>query len=993
MVVSVLTVILILGVSFVFSMNLETQVSRHFSATARARYVAEAGISHARALLDEDRLGSRVDDLTEDWSEALTGSEVDVDGDGTSDAKWWQLEAPASAPGEASDHRVGRYGVLINDEAGKINLNTGMADPDAEHVDAPNLTTLLTKAGVSQAAELARAIETYRYGEDGKPGVAGVDDDGNGAVDDPNEYQSLELRGDDQRFESLEEIQSLGHIDKAAFRQLAKLATVYSWDDNVSVTGAPRVNINTVTADELLSALLQTGVENPWQMAVNLADYADPDEGISRVSKVSKRLRPSNQGPKGEWTWKEDESGGHYETEEPGGAPLEWSASAPAGSAHVIVHGVPGMPIGDVTIAGETKPSMDPGELFGVIDIGGALSVSVTCRGTDGCAFSGIELVSTEARDGFDTVLVRGIEAVRINEIMVAPSVQLLASAASFSVQLSGWSCGSGSCSNSGTGSARWTWTNPSIRPGTYYVRVYADSAGQTVGEVRVNGDTTTLTHGQRHPQTVTVSDNHELSVTIGKTPNDGTYYFHHLVLSLAPDAEYIELINLSDAQMDVGGWTLNGDAVQGLQARIPFGTVIKPHGLLVAAVDAEDIQTGLAGNNISLRKAWKPDTSASVVQLEFPSGPPNPDGGWLTTAVPAGKSAELTLRNGEDLVDDVEYLLPLAVAAFQSLEKGDPTVIVDADGDGIDDGWYPSLQLFTPGMPNDNNGLRELKGQELVVHDPSKEITIVNHALHSVGELAGLPSGVAWKAVASQDLAKIADRLTVTGIRLEASGHLTEGEGAWRERVDGYETSQEGGQGTWRWTGIPDGQYRLGLYGWSGEQLTVRWQEAAGQYSEWIPVRRSDAQGRIVVGQISVGMAGAAANTLTLQVKCQSTGGVCHVNHVSLDPQLMVEGLVNVNTAPLEVLLCLPGMTDAIAQRIIQNRPYGDRDHKARGIGDLLSGSVLGEAEEDKLKHFKQLAHLLTVRSHVFRVTSIGESLEREHPIASQRIQAVVQR
>jgi len=102
---------------------------------------------------------------------------------------------------------------------------------------------------------------------------------------------------------------------------------------------------------------------------------------------------------------------------------------------------------------------------------------------------------------------------------------------------------------------------------------------------------------------------------------------------------------------------------------------------------------------------------------------------------------------------------------------------------------------------------------------------------------------------------------------------------------------------------------------------------------------------------------------------------------------------MVNINTASLEVLLSLPGMTQTIADRLIQQRPYGDQEEKARGIGDLLMGSVLGDTDEDTLSRFRQLAHLITVRSQVFRIMSVGETLEREKPVASQRIQAVVQR
>ncbi len=105
-VVSILSVIAILAVSFLFSMNLETQSSRQFVSTTQARYAAEAGIAHARALLDDDQLGSRTDDVTEAWVTQLAGHDVDVNGDHIVDSRWWPM---ADTPVETME----QYGVQI----------------------------------------------------------------------------------------------------------------------------------------------------------------------------------------------------------------------------------------------------------------------------------------------------------------------------------------------------------------------------------------------------------------------------------------------------------------------------------------------------------------------------------------------------------------------------------------------------------------------------------------------------------------------------------------------------------------------------------------------------------------------------------------------------------------------------------------------------------------------------------------------------------------
>ncbi len=986
-VVSVLTVVAILGVSFVFSMYLETHAYRQFSATVRARYVAEAGISHGRALLAEDRAASSLDDLQEAWVTGLAGTEADVDGDGQMESKWSPLT-------DAQDAPIGRYAVRIQDEAGKVHINTALADPHQAGVDAANLTTALSRAGVANAGTVAVAIEQARYGPDGKPGIALIDDDRDGSVDEPDEYQAMALRGDDRRFETVEELLGLGGLDAAGMRKLSDVATTYSWDANTTMQGAPRFNLNTAIADELLAVLLDTGVDNPWQVAANMADYADSDLAISRVSKMTVRYAVPNQGPLGAWAW-QAEPVPHYETTVKGET-LTWQLAVPAGTFRVLVHGLPGVLIGDVEIQGERKTAMVSGESFGAMQLGGTITIQVTGQAAEGtrCAFQGIELVVPEGTSGFARVPIRGVEAIRFNEVMVAPTKELPVTSAVFDGQASAWACpvGSANCFNSGAGQARWTWTDPTVPPGSYYVRVFGTEAGQTVGDVRVGTTTTLLTHGARHPATLTVGDDHKITLAIGKTAADGTYFFQKVMLSLEPDAEYVELINLSEEEIDLSGWVIEGDATQGRQGRFPTGTAVPPHGLVVAAVDAADAQGELAGNHISVRAAWQVPETIPIVQLEFPGGDLTPDMDWLTVDVPG--NATLVLRAGEWVVDEVELPRPLPTSSgFQSVEKGDPSEIRDEDADGVDEGWYPALQLYTPGAPNDNEGLHELRDLQLVTHDPMRDVTVLNRPLTSVGELAGLSTGTAWQTVTSQDLAKVADRFTVEGIRLEPEGHVQEGSESWHETLDGYETTMKGAVATWQWTDVPDGYYRLSLIGWSGEQLAVRWQGADRAYTDWIPSRWTDEQGRIVVGQIAVGVGGAPSRTLTLQARCDSTSGVCHVDHLWLDPRPILVGMINVNTASRDVLLALPGVTETVADRLVAGRPYGNQDGKGRGIGDLLMGSILGETEADRLDRFRQMAHLITVRSNVFRVMSLGESLQVEQPAGIQRIQAVVQR
>ncbi|MGA2854786.1 MAG: helix-hairpin-helix domain-containing protein, partial [Verrucomicrobiota bacterium] len=87
----------------------------------------------------------------------------------------------------------------------------------------------------------------------------------------------------------------------------------------------------------------------------------------------------------------------------------------------------------------------------------------------------------------------------------------------------------------------------------------------------------------------------------------------------------------------------------------------------------------------------------------------------------------------------------------------------------------------------------------------------------------------------------------------------------------------------------------------------------------------------------------------------------------------------ININTASLDVLACLPGMTRELAQAIISQRQSGGF---FAGTGELLK--VPGLTRDI----FKQIAPLVTARSETFRILSEGKIASTG---ARQRIQAIV--
>ena len=75
--------------------------------------------------------------------------------------------------------------------------------------------------------------------------------------------------------------------------------------------------------------------------------------------------------------------------------------------------------------------------------------------------------------------------------------------------------------------------------------------------------------------------------------------------------------------------------------------------------------------------------------------------------------------------------------------------------------------------------------------------------------------------------------------------------------------------------------------------------------------------------------------------------------------------GLINLNTAPPEVLAALPGMEGTMAQALVTRR---EKQGPFTQVGEMLL--VQGITPEA----FRQAADLLTMRSSVFRVSSTGE-------------------
>ena len=266
-----------MAISFLYKMRIEQRASFNYRDSIKANYIAQAGIERAIAELRNDT--NEYDDFYENWAKGFKGEL----GEGIYNVG---IE-------EESEENIEKLGIF--DEASKINLNTA---------GNKNFSQGWTSYEVNLGAlnglnnEEVEAIINYRYGKDASPGKKGVDDDkdndilqsdgidndGDGiideedeGVDEPDEFCPDKPYGDDNPFDTIEEVRLVRRIGEATFSKIKDYITIYSYDKNVDKEGNLRVNINTSSPSIISQALQKTGIsqDKANQIAVNIVDFRD----------------------------------------------------------------------------------------------------------------------------------------------------------------------------------------------------------------------------------------------------------------------------------------------------------------------------------------------------------------------------------------------------------------------------------------------------------------------------------------------------------------------------------------------------------------------------------------------------------------------------------------------------------------------------------------------------------------------------------------------
>ncbi len=329
-VLAILVILAIMASAFVMSTNTELATSKSQSFKSQSDLLADSALNHAISMISDDAESSPAwDDLKEPWASdfralnSKTADRINVDNisngkKSIDDSKWIYVI-------DKTGKMVGRYAVLIEDEASKININVASSLSTKQQNQGVSPCEILLRsnngAGLPISLAIGKNILRYRYGRDLRPGQSSVDDNNtastyasdlidnnaNGVIDEPNEgideseeYDPINLHWDDRAFSSVREagtIASKGKpLSKSGYNILKKFATVHSqnndtyWDSSAQIC-RNKINLNAVSRKQLSKILRKANKESRFEsdgkniqsLVGNLIDYRDENHVLSTM--------------------------------------------------------------------------------------------------------------------------------------------------------------------------------------------------------------------------------------------------------------------------------------------------------------------------------------------------------------------------------------------------------------------------------------------------------------------------------------------------------------------------------------------------------------------------------------------------------------------------------------------------------------------------------------------------------------------------------------
>ena len=293
-VLAILVVLAIIAASFTTLMNIELRQSNQVINSFQLDMLVEAGLEHAKTMLVNS------DEPSELSEEKFT--------------HWMYVK-------DKADDLCGRYRLRIEDESAKVNINKAYQLKNGKGKSWDTGEIVLPRAlGVSP--KIAEKIINFRYGPNKVPGgrgdddnnnavlmADGIDNDADGLIDeddeginDPSEYTSGHLRGDDRNFTTINEVLSVFlntkkklplSVQESIRREVPRRATVRSIDKSGSRTlqNEKPSDINCVTARECRQRFTTASASVPFQpnsrmrsqLAANMVDYRDENHVLSTL--------------------------------------------------------------------------------------------------------------------------------------------------------------------------------------------------------------------------------------------------------------------------------------------------------------------------------------------------------------------------------------------------------------------------------------------------------------------------------------------------------------------------------------------------------------------------------------------------------------------------------------------------------------------------------------------------------------------------------------
>jgi hypothetical protein len=764
----------------------------------------------------------------------------------------------------------------------------------------------------------------------------------------------------------LNAIEEAGSIfKKEELKKIVDFLTVYSQDPEVDLERRRRVYLNTAFSQLILEKFLSSGISDPWQKAANLIDARDTDLNQTILDKFTTgNIFPSGLLEAGSWK----KTGNFYEASAGGREGKFFWSNLPIedGDYFCFFYGPDENDvIGEVYLDNEKETEIifsGEGLKRKVKVNAGSLTINIRPHKERISRFSHIELASLDQKKGLVRKIISGSEALVINELMVKPSKEIFTDAVGYIKPAE---------------TKKYIFNQ--IKEGNYYVVVEALKQGGLVGDVYINGKLGgTLRDGDYFPQTISVGSKGEIFVEI-KNNSLEEASFKGIKILQEPDGEYIELLNLSPQRIDLSNfivevYTPEGELLPGWPARIGKGIEIEPYQHLILAVDSNDGSGApqlLRGNGISFDKIWNLNATGLIFDKYLDK----------TFDLLPNRGGKVVLKSPSNkIIDAVEYK-EFQVSDFVSLERPDPTAKLDSDNNGVFDGWYRSEsgEKATPAQINDNLGMytKENGTTKLTKHSPY-EIKVFNHPI-TLKEVIQLSSGKNWKKFTLSDIAYISDFFCDEAIDLVLAGHYKTGE--FIEKNGVFESLSKADGGIWEFQDIPSGNYLLSILSddltAEGKRIQVAYRidpkEEFSGFSSLLFLSGACLYGEVVLEK--------EPSFFQLKIINDSDGRV-GLKGIRLEPIKSTPGRININTAKPEVLYSLFD-SDALVQTILKNRPFGNKNGRRLGVGELF---LLDP-------NFFPFYNYLTVKSDIYEIRCRGEYSPAQKTLAYQTIRTVVER